>query len=196
MRQSVIAYIGLGANLGDAQLAVLAAMDAIADLDGVALLRRSSLYGSAPVDAGGADYVNAVVEIQTRLKALELLTGLQQLERQAGRERNYHNAPRTLDLDLLLFGKEHIAHPDLVVPHPRMWQRAFVLHPLAELAPKRVSEAELKAVRHQSVWRLEQDAVVGAGPRACPDPRAATGGRPYMHHIESHPLEQDASKGA
>jgi hypothetical protein len=73
MRQSVIAYIGLGANLGDAQLAVLAAMDAIADLDGVALLRRSSLYGSAPVDAGGADYVNAVVEIQTRLKALELL---------------------------------------------------------------------------------------------------------------------------
>ncbi len=63
MRQSVIAYIGLGANLGDAQLAVLAAMDAIADLDGVALLRRSSLYGSAPVDADGADYVNAVVEV-------------------------------------------------------------------------------------------------------------------------------------
>jgi len=154
MRKPVVAYIGLGANLGDSRLAVLMAMDAIADLDGLALMRMSSLYGSAPVDAGGADYVNAVVEVQTVLKPLLLLTALQSLEARAGRLRSYRNAPRALDLDLLLYGEKCVKKPALVVPHPRMWERAFVLRPLAELAPAMVSSSQLQAVADQSVWVL------------------------------------------
>ena len=99
MPQRVIAYIGLGANLGDAREAVLTAIRAIAQLDGVVHVRRSSLYGSAPVQADGADYVNAVVEVQTVLPPLHLLEALQALESDAGRQRSYRNAPRTLDLD-------------------------------------------------------------------------------------------------
>lgn len=154
MREAVIAYIGIGANLGDAQGAVLAAIDAIADMDGLALTRRSSLYGSAPVDAQGDDYVNAVVEVQTRLKARALLEALHGLELQAGRERPFRNAPRTLDLDLLLYGQEVSDAPDLLLPHPRMWSRAFVLRPLEEIAPLLVSPFHLQAVADQPIWRL------------------------------------------
>lgn len=154
MRKPVVAYLGLGANLGNPQLTVLMAMEAIADLDGVFLMRSSSLYGSAPVDADGADYVNAVVEVQTVLKPQPLLEALQSLESQAGRQRSYRNAPRTLDLDLLLYGDEHIKSDVLVVPHPRMWERAFVLRPLAEVAPALVLNTHLQAVADQDVWML------------------------------------------
>lgn len=151
MRELVTAYIGLGANLGAAASTVATAIDAIADMDGVALMLQSSLYSSAPVDAGGPDYVNAVVQIQTRLTAPELLIRLQAIELRAGRERPYRNAPRTLDLDLLLYGDARIASARLVVPHPRMWERAFVLLPLAEIAPLQVPQACLQAVQTQRV---------------------------------------------
>lgn len=150
----VDAYIGLGANLGDPQAAVQAAIAAIGQLDGVRLTRQSSLYGSAPVDAGGADYVNAVVRVQTSLTCLQLLQALQGVEAQAGRERPFKNAPRTLDLDVLLFGTEAIQTDTLEVPHPRMLQRAFVLRPLAEIAPELVMQAQVDAVRAQGVWLL------------------------------------------
>ena len=150
----VDAYIGLGANLGDPQAAVQAAIAAIGQLDGVRLVRQSSLYGSAPVDAGGADYVNAVVLVHTGLSGVQLLQALQGIEAQAGRERPFKNAPRTLDLDVLLFGAEAIRTDTLEVPHPRMHQRAFVLRPLAEIAPQTVTQAQLDAVRAQGVWLL------------------------------------------
>lgn len=152
--EPVTAYIGLGANLGEPRTAVLAAMDAIADLDGVALVCRSSLYGSAPIDAGGADYVNAVVQVQTRLAPHALLAQLQTIEDTAGRSRPYRNAPRTLDLDLLLYDARSLSDAELELPHPRMWQRAFVLRPLAEIAPELVGAQQLQAVADQPVWML------------------------------------------
>lgn len=154
MLAPVSAYIGLGANLGDPRAAVLAALDAIAALDGVALTAKSSLYGSAPIDAGGADYVNAVAEVQTRLEPHALLEQLQGIEQAAGRMRPFRNAPRTLDLDILLYDDMVLGDEVLVLPHPRMWLRAFVLRPLAEIAPNRVSATQLQAVADQSVWVL------------------------------------------
>jgi 2-amino-4-hydroxy-6-hydroxymethyldihydropteridine diphosphokinase len=151
----VEAYVGLGANLGDAQSAVQAAIAAIGKLDGVRLTQQSSLYGSAPVDAGGADYVNAVVQVHTTLSGLQLLHALQAIEAQAGRERPFRNAPRTLDLDVLLFGNASIQTELLTVPHPRMAERAFVLRPLAEIAPDLVTPAQLDAVCAQRMWLLE-----------------------------------------
>jgi 2-amino-4-hydroxy-6-hydroxymethyldihydropteridine diphosphokinase len=132
----MIAWVGIGANLGDARANVLDALDRLARLPGLRLLRASSLYRSAPVDSSGDDYVNAVAEADTGLGAHELLRALHAIEQAHGRERPYRNAPRTLDLDLLLYGDEVIADaPALIVPHPRMHERAFVLAPLAELAP-------------------------------------------------------------
>jgi 2-amino-4-hydroxy-6-hydroxymethyldihydropteridine diphosphokinase len=154
MREPVIAYIGLGANLGDSRATVLQALNAIADLDGVALTRQSSLYGSAPVDAGGDDYVNAVAEVQTRLQPHALLAQLHTIEDAAGRRRPFRNAPRTLDLDILIYDQLEFNDTELVIPHPRMWLRAFVLRPLAEIAPKLVSKKQLQAVADQSVWIL------------------------------------------
>lgn len=153
MSGAVLAYIGLGSNLGDSHVSVLTAMDAIADLDGLVLMRKSSLYGSAPVDAVGADFVNAVVEVQTVLKPRALLAALQALESRAGRQRSYRNAPRTLDLDILLYGDKQVQSQNLVLPHPHMWARAFVLRPLAELIPETVTPAHLEAVADQPVWR-------------------------------------------
>ncbi len=153
-REPVVAYIGLGANLGDAAQSVRAAIEAVAGLPGTAVTQRSSLYRSAPVDAGGPDYVNGVVEVRTTLTAPDLLDGLQRIEQGAGRTRPYRNAPRTLDLDLLLFGAGTIASARLVVPHPRMGERAFVLVPLAEIAPHLVPAAALAAVTSQVIARI------------------------------------------
>ena len=158
----VRAYIALGANLGDAEAAVRHAVLALGRLPSTRLQLTSSLYktaalvtgsaGEAP--AGGPDYVNAVAAIDTDLSAPELLDHLQALESQAGRERPYRNAPRTLDLDLLLYGSSRIDSARLTVPHPRMALRAFVLVPLAEIAPELVSENQLKAVAHQAIQRF------------------------------------------
>ncbi len=129
----MIAYIGIGANLGDARANVL---DAIARLAAsCTLLASSSLYRTAPIDSSGDDYINAVACIDTPLSAAQVLALLQQIELAHGRERPYRNAPRTLDLDLLLYGDQQIHLPQLNVPHPRMQERAFVLAPLLEIAP-------------------------------------------------------------
>jgi len=151
---SVAAYIGLGANLGDASAVLLQAVQAIAELDGVVLTRQSSLYTSAPIDSSGPDYVNAVVEVRTHCKPLELLLHLQGIELRAGRVRLHRNAPRTLDLDLLLHGDAQIDTAALTLPHPRMWQRAFVLHPLAEIAPQLVTPHHMRAVEGQGIARV------------------------------------------
>jgi len=154
MRDSVLATLGIGANLGQAQAAVQAAIAAIARLPQTQLLRASPLYGSAPVDSSGPDYVNAVVQVHTTLTAPALLAELQKIEQAAGRERPYRNAPRTLDLDVLLYGDARISSAALTVPHPRMWQRAFVLRPLADIAPQWVSESALAAVSDQAIHTI------------------------------------------
>jgi 2-amino-4-hydroxy-6-hydroxymethyldihydropteridine diphosphokinase len=131
----VRAYVGLGANLGDARATLAAAFAALARLPDTALAARSPLYRSAPVDAGGPDYLNAVAALDTGLAPLALLAELQRIENAHGRDRPHRNAPRTLDLDLLLHGSACIDEPGLAVPHPRMHQRAFVLRPLLDLDP-------------------------------------------------------------
>jgi 2-amino-4-hydroxy-6-hydroxymethyldihydropteridine diphosphokinase len=130
-----IAYIGIGANLGDARANVADAIARLAALPGCTLLAASSLYRTAPIDAGGDDYLNAVAKIDTALAPHALLQALHGIEQAHGRERPYRNAPRTLDLDLLLYGDEIIATAALQVPHPRLHERAFVLVPLLELVP-------------------------------------------------------------
>lgn len=151
----VQAFVGLGANLGNARDQLQWAAERIGLLPQVRVVARSSLYRSAPVDcaAGDPDFFNAVLELQTRLTAPDLLQALQSLEQQAGRQRPYRNAPRSLDLDLLLYGRGQIDCPSLSLPHPRMWERAFVLRPLAEIAPDKVSHQALAAVSHQGLER-------------------------------------------
>ena len=148
-----LAYIGIGANLGNAAAAITDALQALADLPHTTLLQRSSVYRSAPVGTDGPDYLNAVAEISTALMPLELLAALQSLETAAGRTRPWRWAPRTLDLDLLLYGDDRIDLPTLTVPHPRMWQRAFVVLPLSEIAPTRVPHGALSAVADQRISR-------------------------------------------
>ena len=156
MRAAVKAFVALGANLGDPAASVLRAIIDIAAIKGVSLLKRSSLYRSAPVQSSGPDYVNAVVEIETVLSAPDLLAALQRIERLAGRERPSRNAPRTLDLDLLIYGDARVESAALVVPHPRLGERAFVLLPLAEIAPHRVTAAQMHAVQGQAIERMAE----------------------------------------
>lgn len=132
----MIAWVGIGANLGDARANVLDAIERLARMPGARLLQTSSLYRTAPIDSSGDDYVNAVASLDTELDAHALLQALFAIEQAHGRERPYRNAPRTLDLDLLLYGDQVIDNaPTLIVPHPRMHERAFVLAPLAEVVP-------------------------------------------------------------
>ena len=133
---TVRAYIGLGANLGDAAQAVAAAVNALRRAPGTRDVSQAPLYSSDPVDAQGPTFLNTVVALDTTLEPLQLLDLLQTIEQQHGRERPYRNAPRTLDLDLLLYGDKQIDTVRLTVPHPRMHQRAFVLRPLQDLAPQ------------------------------------------------------------
>lgn len=129
-------FVGLGANQGDARATLASALKALERHAGIERIATSSFYLSAPVDATGPDYLNAVAELRTTLSPLDLLAVLQTIETEHGRQRPFPNAPRTLDLDLLLFGERDIDHPALTLPHPRMHQRAFVLVPLAEIAPE------------------------------------------------------------
>ncbi len=158
---TVVAYIGIGANLGDARANVADAIAHLRRLPDGALTAVSSLYLSAPIDSSGDDYINAVARVETRLPAQALLQALLAIELAHGRERPYRNAPRTLDLDLLLYGDERIASPTLHVPHPRMSERAFVLLPLLELAPRIVipglgpAERHLAAVAGQGITRID-----------------------------------------
>ena len=155
MPDSVLATLGVGANLGDPRTAVRKAIEDLAQLPGTVTVAVSSLYRSAPLDADGPDYVNAVVQVRTALSPDALLAALQAIEQQAGRERPYRNAPRTLDLDILLYGEHRVDRDDLQIPHPRMWQRAFVVLPLAEIVPDLVSPAQVQAVAGQGLHRLD-----------------------------------------
>ncbi len=161
-REPVIAYVGLGANLGDPVQAIAEALHALGQLPDTELTRSSSLYRSAPVGyAAQPSFVNAVAELRTALPARQLLEHLLALEDSAGRRRSFPSAPRTLDLDLLLYGEERIQEPDLSVPHPRMHERRFVLEPLVEIAPEcaipgnGLAAERLAEVSAQSVTRMQ-----------------------------------------
>jgi 2-amino-4-hydroxy-6-hydroxymethyldihydropteridine diphosphokinase len=167
-KPKLIAYVGLGANLGDAQAAVTNAQAQLANIPGVTQLQHSSLYRSAPVLAQGSDFINAVsrLTLNDTQTPQGLLTSLQALEQANGRERPYPNAPRTLDLDLLLWFEHDqsltLQTPSLTLPHPRMHKRAFVLIPLLELAPQIILNETLgtAASYHASVkdQRVERQA--------------------------------------
>ena len=155
-----LAYVGLGANLGDPRAQIESALEEMNRLPRTALRARSSLYRSAPLGyADQPDFVNAVAQLETGLAARALLEHLLAAEKRQGRERSFRNAPRTLDLDLLLYGDETIDEPGLRVPHPRLHERAFVLAPLLELAPglmipgKGAARALLAACAAQAVAR-------------------------------------------
>lgn len=136
------AYIALGANLGEPERQVARAMDEIGALAGVRVTARSSLYRTAPVGyRDQPDFINAVIALETDLTPRALLEALLAIERGHGRERQFPNAPRTLDLDILLYDGVRLQEPGLTIPHPRMHERAFVLQPLAEIAPDLVLPA-------------------------------------------------------
>lgn len=163
---AVTAYIGLGANLGDARHTVLAAIDELRYLPQTQLQAQSELYASAPMgeNATGENYVNAVVQLRTHLSAHDLLSELHRIERAFGRERSVRNAPRTLDLDILLYGDACIEDEVLTIPHPRMLERAFVLRPLFDISPtlswhnahgqKINLQSQLKYVEQQEIQLL------------------------------------------
>ena len=134
--RGALAYVGIGANLGDVRGTLDAAFVALAGLPRSRLCAASSLYRTAPVNSSGPDYLNAVVALRTGLTPHALLDALQRIESDHQRQRPYRNAPRTLDLDLLLYGRRRIHTAALTVPHPRLHQRAFVLDPLHELDPR------------------------------------------------------------
>ncbi|AWI78023.1 2-amino-4-hydroxy-6-hydroxymethyldihydropteridine diphosphokinase [Parazoarcus communis] len=133
----VRAYVAFGANLGEPRAALDCAIKALSALPGTRVVAYSSCYRTAPVGVEGEqpDYTNAVIAINTTLAPRPLLESLLAIEHAGGRTRDYHQAPRTMDLDLLLHGDAVVDEPGLVLPHPRMHQRAFVLQPLAEIAP-------------------------------------------------------------
>ena len=134
---TVVVYVGLGSNLSEPAAQLKTAVRALASIQGVTLLQSSSLYGSDPL--GPPDqprYVNAVVALETILSPIALLDALQSIELQHGRVRKAERwGPRTLDLDILLFGNQTIDEPRLTVPHYHMHARPFVLYPLNEIAP-------------------------------------------------------------
>ena len=133
---SVVAYIGLGSNLGDPRQQLIAATEKISLLPETSLTKLSSWYRSHPLGPPGQpDYLNAVAEIRTALSPEDLLMALQSIESSQGRTREEHWGPRTLDLDILLYGDLVLASQDLTIPHPELTRRNFVIYPLAELNP-------------------------------------------------------------
>ena len=149
------AYVGLGANLGaDLASSLAQATARLALLPGTRVAAASSVWRSAPVEAAGPDFLNAVVALDTALAPADLLDALQAIEQIHGRERPYRNAPRTLDLDLLLYGALTLETPRLTLPHPRLGERAFVLRPLLEIAPELAHLAAGGSWQSQRIERL------------------------------------------
>lgn len=137
--REVRCYIGIGSNMGDSKATINEAINIIQSTAGINLLSVAPYYRTAPVGYADQDYfINTVAEINTTLNPRQLLHRLQEIENQKGRVRVIHWGPRTLDLDILLYGEQVISDPDLEVPHPRMHQRAFVMVPLADLNPNMV----------------------------------------------------------
>ena len=165
-RSPVTAFVALGSNLGDPAAQIRRALCALAALPETRFVRQSALYRNPP--AGGIDqpeFVNAVAQIETGLAARDLLARLLEIERVHGRVRDYPNAPRTLDLDIVLFGEQVVREPGLAIPHPRMLDRAFVLVPLAEIAPDAVVPGHgrvrdlVKAVVASGMIKLTEAAI-------------------------------------
>ena len=157
-----LTYVGLGANIGEPRRQIEAAIEEMRNIPGTKVLLVSGIYKSAPVGvADQPDFLNAVALLDTGLAPEALLERLQDIERRHGRERPFPGAPRTLDLDLLLYGDQVLATPRLTLPHPRMHERAFVLAPLAEIAPQAAVPGRggvgglLAACRDQAVERID-----------------------------------------
>jgi 2-amino-4-hydroxy-6-hydroxymethyldihydropteridine diphosphokinase len=156
------AYLGIGSNLGDRLAHLQAAVDALAAVDGITVVAVSAVYETAPV--GGpeqGDFLNAVVALDTRISARALLGVAHDLEAAARRVRAERWGPRTLDVDVLLVGDEVIDDPDLEVPHPRMWERGFVMAPLHDVAPELVPNGQWAGVTRTD---LSLTATKGPGP--------------------------------
>lgn len=163
------AYVALGGNLGEVKARLRAAVVALASLPGTRLEGASSLYRTRPVDAGGPDFLNAVVALDTALAPQELMRALLSIEADNERERPHVNAPRTLDLDLLHHGGAVLRTPTLTLPHPRQLGRAFVMTPLAELAehlPPRADSPnpELLSPQKRAQLAAEQGIETISGP--------------------------------
>ena len=156
-RDWVKAYIGLGANVGEPLAQLQSACKALKAMPQIQGFQCSRFYASAPWQATGPDYVNAVAQFKTLFTAPELLSRLQDIEQAAGRQRPYHHAPRTLDLDLIFYGQSTIQSPSLVVPHPRWSERAFVVRPLSELAPALIHPSDWSKVSGQAISLFDQD---------------------------------------
>ena len=149
-----IAYVGIGSNLDEPRRQVLEALTELDRLPHTRVVKKSSLYRSAPMGhTDQPDFINAVAQLETGLPAERLLAELQELEARHGRKRSFPNAPRTLDLDVLLFGDLTLDSPTLKIPHPRMHERAFVLKPLLEIAPELA--LDLAACASQRIERIE-----------------------------------------
>jgi 2-amino-4-hydroxy-6-hydroxymethyldihydropteridine diphosphokinase len=149
-----IAYIGIGSNLDDPRAQVLQAFTELDRLPHTRVVKKSSLYRSAPIGhAAQPDFINAVAQLETGLPAERLLAELQDVEARHGRKRSFPNAPRTLDLDVLLYGELALDLPNLKIPHPRMHERAFVLKPLLEISPQ--LSFDLAACAQQKIERIE-----------------------------------------
>jgi len=149
-----VAYVGIGSNLDDPVRHVRQAFDELDRLPHTRLAKKSSLYRSAPLGyETQPDFINAVAQLETGLPAERLLAELQEIEARHGRKRSFPNAPRTLDLDLLLYGRAELRSSALTVPHPRMHERAFVLRPLLEIAPQ--LQLSLEACANQKIERID-----------------------------------------
>ena len=154
------AFIGFGGNIGDTRQLITDAIVCLAQRSQLEILAKSCLYQSAPVEALGGDYINAVIEIETQLSPYGLLHVCQAIEQEFGRERPYANAPRTLDLDILFYEGVTQSETELMLPHPKIVERSFVLLPLLEIAPNFFLPdfGELKAylpkVAHQRIEKL------------------------------------------
>jgi 2-amino-4-hydroxy-6-hydroxymethyldihydropteridine diphosphokinase len=150
------AYVGIGSNLKDPRAQVLQAFKELDGLPHTRVVKKSSLYRSAPMGhTAQPDFINAVAQLETGLPAERLLAELHEIETRHGRARSFANAPRTLDLDILLFGNATIRTTALTIPHPRMHQRAFVLKPLLEIDPQLPFQAQLDSCKDQEVERID-----------------------------------------
>ena len=149
-----VAYVGIGSNLDQPRAQVLNAFSELDRLPHTRVVKKSSLYRTAPIGhADQPNFINAVAQLETGLPAERLLAELQELEARHGRKRSFPNAPRTLDLDVLLFGDLTLDSPTLKIPHPRMHERAFVLKPLLEIAPQ--LGFNLTGCANQKIERIE-----------------------------------------
>jgi len=151
-----IAYVGIGSNLDDPRRQVLNAFSDLDRLPHTRVVKKSSLYRTAPMGhADQPDFINAVAQLETGLSAERLLAELLAVEARHGRQRSFPNAPRTLDLDVLLFGDLALDSPALKIPHPRMLERAFVLKPLLEISPELKTRISMEACAGQRVERID-----------------------------------------